>query len=201
MVATRSGSGFGDRSFDTMTSGWPSALIRSAARNRRSVIGSVEQRDSTSPLAEVRYSGRSIRRFGYTASIMKSAVCSRSSTARRSPPTVARGTPAVAARPTGLVRRSSMLFGVADPAGTPAADTGCCCAKCCKSGQPKQPCPNRGAEPARDRHARAGWRRKRALFGSDSTFHQWLEDLRAPNCNIRSRRRMISRGRLIQDGP
>ncbi len=55
---TRSGSGFDDRSLDTMTSGWPSALIRSAARNSRSVIGSVEQRDSTSPLAEVRYSGR-----------------------------------------------------------------------------------------------------------------------------------------------
>src|SRR5580692_12352928 len=41
---------------------------------------------------------------------MKLAVCSRSSTASRSPPSVIRGTPAVAARPAGLARRSSILL-------------------------------------------------------------------------------------------
>src|SRR5882724_13495815 len=41
---------------------------------------------------------------------MKFAVCSRSSTASRSPPNVIRGTPAVAARPTGFKRRSRILF-------------------------------------------------------------------------------------------
>src|ERR1700678_4667412 len=43
-------------------------------------------------------------------SIMKLAVCSRSSTASRSPPSEIRGTPSVAARPTGFARRSSILF-------------------------------------------------------------------------------------------
>src|SRR4051794_10107830 len=43
-------------------------------------------------------------------STMKFAVCSRSSTASRSPPNVMRGTPAVAARPTGFARRSRILF-------------------------------------------------------------------------------------------
>src|ERR1700722_3772935 len=84
--------------------------MRSAARNNRSVIGSVEQRASTSPLAEVRYSGRPIRRCGNTMSIMKLAVCSMSSTASRSPPSEIRGTLAVAVRPTGFARRSSILF-------------------------------------------------------------------------------------------
>src|SRR5216683_3657711 len=83
--------------------------MRSAARNNRPVIGSVEQRASTSPLAEVRYSGRLIRRCGNTISIMKSAVCSMSSTASRKPPSVILGTPVVAARPAGLTRRSSIL--------------------------------------------------------------------------------------------
>src|SRR6201996_5559923 len=110
VVATRSGRGVFDLKRDTVPSGWPSALIRSAERNSRSVIGSVEQRASTSPLAEVKYSGRPIRRAGISASIMKFAVCSRSSTASRSPPSVIRGTLAVAARPTGLVRRSSILL-------------------------------------------------------------------------------------------
>jgi hypothetical protein len=54
VVATRSGSGVLDFSRDTVTSGWPSALMRSAARNSRPVIGSVEQRASTSPLADVK---------------------------------------------------------------------------------------------------------------------------------------------------
>src|SRR3954470_23789894 len=40
---------------------------------------------------------------------MKFAVCSRSSTASRSPPNVMRGTLAVAARPTGFKRRSRIL--------------------------------------------------------------------------------------------
>src|SRR5580692_4733538 len=84
--------------------------MRSAARNRCPVIGSVEQRDSTSPLAEVRYSGRATRRMGNTMSIMKFAVCSTSSTASRSPPSEILGTLAVAARPTGFARRSSILF-------------------------------------------------------------------------------------------
>src|ERR1700712_4456795 len=84
--------------------------MRSAARNSRSVIGSVEQRASTSPLAEVKYSGRSTLRAGKTMSIMKFAVCSISSTASLSPPNEIRGTPAVAARPTGFARRSSILF-------------------------------------------------------------------------------------------
>src|SRR5471030_3150631 len=84
--------------------------MRSADRNSRSVIGSVEQRASTSPLAEVRYSGRATQRSGNTMPIMKFAVCSRSSTARRSPPSVMRGTLAVAALPTGLMRRSSISF-------------------------------------------------------------------------------------------
>src|SRR5258708_32640626 len=83
--------------------------MRSAARNNRPVIGSVEQRASTSPLAEVRYSGRSIRRFGNTMSIMKSAVCSISSPASRKPPSEIRGMLAVAALPTGLARRSRIL--------------------------------------------------------------------------------------------
>src|SRR3954453_7085121 len=43
-------------------------------------------------------------------SIMKFAVCSRSSTATRSPPNVIRGTLAVAALPTGFKRRSRILF-------------------------------------------------------------------------------------------
>src|SRR5437899_980843 len=43
-------------------------------------------------------------------SIMKFAVCSRSSTASRSPPNVMRGTLAVAALPTGFTRRSSILL-------------------------------------------------------------------------------------------
>src|ERR1700757_5258359 len=47
---------------------------------------------------------------GSVASIMKSAVASRSSAAMRRPPTVIRGTSAVAARPSGLTRRSSILF-------------------------------------------------------------------------------------------
>src|ERR1700720_2964509 len=84
--------------------------MRSAERNSRSVIGSVEQRDSTSPLAEVRYSGRPTRRSGNTMSIMKFAVCSISSTASLSPPSEIRGTLAVAALPTGFARRSSILF-------------------------------------------------------------------------------------------
>src|SRR3954452_17602246 len=95
---------------DTVTSGWPSALIRSAARNSRSVIGSVEHRASTSPLAEVKYSGRLARRCGNTISTMKFAVCSRSSAASRSPPTVTRGTLAVAALPIGFARRSRILL-------------------------------------------------------------------------------------------
>src|SRR5215475_4889857 len=41
---------------------------------------------------------------------MKSAVASRSSAAMRRPPTVIRGTSAVAVRPTRLTRRSSILF-------------------------------------------------------------------------------------------
>src|SRR3954468_8052460 len=41
---------------------------------------------------------------------MKSAVCSRSSTASRSPPRVIRGTSAVTALPIGLTRRSRILF-------------------------------------------------------------------------------------------
>src|SRR5579863_5754731 len=85
--------------------------MRSAARNSRSVMGSVEQRASTSPLADVKYSGRPARRIGNTTSIMKLAVCSRSSTARRSPPSEIRGTLAVTALPTGLIRRSSILSG------------------------------------------------------------------------------------------
>src|SRR5579872_1172637 len=40
---------------------------------------------------------------------MKSAVCSRSSTAMRRPPSVILGMLAVAARPTGFARRSSIL--------------------------------------------------------------------------------------------
>src|SRR5258707_243591 len=84
--------------------------MRSGARNRRSVIGSVEQRASTSPLAEVRYSGRPTQRSGNTMPIMKFAVCSMSSTARRNPPSVMRGTLAVAALPTGFMRRSSIPF-------------------------------------------------------------------------------------------
>src|SRR5271163_979728 len=83
--------------------------MRSAARNSRLVIGSVEQRASTSPLAEVRYNGRLTRRCGNTMSIMKLAVCSMSSTASRSPPSEIRGTLAVAARPIGFARRSSIL--------------------------------------------------------------------------------------------
>src|SRR6185437_16395478 len=43
-------------------------------------------------------------------SIMKFAVCSMSSTASRSPPSVIRGTPAVAALPIGFARRSSILL-------------------------------------------------------------------------------------------
>src|SRR6202171_3820 len=43
-------------------------------------------------------------------SIMKFAVCSRSSTASRSPPNVIRGTLAVAALPMGFTRRSRILF-------------------------------------------------------------------------------------------
>src|ERR1700730_4258002 len=84
--------------------------MRSAARNSRSVIGSVEQRASTSPLAEVRYSGRPARRLGNTISIMKSAVCSMSSTASRSPPSEILGMVAVAALPTGFARRSSIFL-------------------------------------------------------------------------------------------
>src|SRR5450631_998320 len=84
--------------------------MRSAARNSRPVIGSVEQRASTSPLADVRYSGRPTRRRGKTMSIMKFAVCSISSTASRKPPSEIRGTLAVAALPTGFARRSSILF-------------------------------------------------------------------------------------------
>src|ERR1700675_215767 len=84
--------------------------MRSAARNSRPVIGSVEQRASTSPLAEVRYSGRRSRRSGNAISIMKLAVCSISSTASRSPPSEILDTPAVAALPTGFARRSSILF-------------------------------------------------------------------------------------------
>ena len=124
MVATRSGSGCADLNCDTVTSGCPSALMRSAARNRRFVIGSVEQRATTSPLAEVRYSGRLTRRRGETCSIMKSAVCSRSSTASRSPPTVTRGTLAVAARPIGFARRSraASLSGASRPEVTPVDD-------------------------------------------------------------------------------
>src|SRR6185436_3148020 len=53
---------------------------------------------------------RGIRRCGNTISTMKFAVCSRSSTASRSPPNVMRGTLAVAARPTGFARRSRILF-------------------------------------------------------------------------------------------
>src|SRR5882757_11237574 len=41
---------------------------------------------------------------------MKFAVCSRSSTASRSPPSVIRGTPAVAILPMGFKRRSRILF-------------------------------------------------------------------------------------------
>src|SRR5215472_18134413 len=41
---------------------------------------------------------------------MKFAVCSISSTASRKPPSVMRGMPAVATRPTGFRRRSSILF-------------------------------------------------------------------------------------------
>src|SRR5260370_28799661 len=41
---------------------------------------------------------------------MKFAVCSRSSTARRSPPSVILGTPAVTALPTEFARRSSILL-------------------------------------------------------------------------------------------
>src|SRR5947208_6816863 len=41
---------------------------------------------------------------------MKFAVCSRSSTARRNPPSVMRGTRAVAALPTGFKRRSRILL-------------------------------------------------------------------------------------------
>src|SRR3984957_6092366 len=84
--------------------------MRSAARNNRPVIGSVEQRASTSPLAEVKYSGRPPRRTGNTMSIMKFAVCSISSTASRIPPSEILGTLAVAARPSGFARRSSILF-------------------------------------------------------------------------------------------
>src|SRR6476619_6180034 len=84
--------------------------MRSAPRNRRSVSGSVEQRANTSPLAEVRNSGRPMRLSGSVASIMKSAVASRSSAAIRRPPTVIRGTSAVAARPSRLTRGSSILF-------------------------------------------------------------------------------------------
>src|ERR1700738_917593 len=43
-------------------------------------------------------------------SIMKFAVCSRSSTASRSPPNVIRSTLAVAALPMGFMRRSRILF-------------------------------------------------------------------------------------------
>src|ERR1700744_6141150 len=110
VVATRSGSGVDDLNRDTVTSGWPSALIRSAARNSRSVIGSVEQRANPPPLAEVKYSGRLTRRTGTSRSIMKFAVCSISSTASRSPPSVIRGTPAVAVLPVGFARRSSILL-------------------------------------------------------------------------------------------
>src|SRR4051795_9489815 len=81
--------------------------MRSAPRNRRSVSGSVEHRASTSPLAEVRCSGRPMRWRGSVASIM--AVASRSSAAMRRPPMVIRGTSAVAARPSRLMRRSSIL--------------------------------------------------------------------------------------------
>src|ERR1700732_5102570 len=84
--------------------------MRSAARNSRSVIGSVEQRASTSPLADVRYSGRPRRRSGKTMSTMKFAVCSIPSTASRSPPSEILGTVAVAALPSGFARRSSILF-------------------------------------------------------------------------------------------
>src|ERR1700735_5540333 len=84
--------------------------MRSAVRNSRSVMGSVEQRASTSPLAEVRYSGRPTRRCGNTASIMKLAVCSISSTASRSPPSEILDTLAVAAPPIGFARRSSIFF-------------------------------------------------------------------------------------------
>src|SRR5437879_946518 len=51
-----------------------------------------------------------MRRCGNTTSIMKFAVCSRSSTASRSPPNVMRGTLAVAALPTGFTRRSRILL-------------------------------------------------------------------------------------------
>src|SRR6185312_15133001 len=51
-----------------------------------------------------------MRLSGSVASIMKSAVASRSSAAMRRPPTVIRGTSAVAARPSRLTRRSSILF-------------------------------------------------------------------------------------------
>src|SRR4051812_34978720 len=83
--------------------------MRSAPRNRRSVSGSVEHRASTSPLAEVRCSGRPMRWRGSVASIMKSAVASRSIAAMRRPPMVIRGTSAVAALPSRLMRRSSIL--------------------------------------------------------------------------------------------
>src|SRR4051812_47478976 len=83
--------------------------MRSAARKRRSTGGSIEQRASTSPLADVKYKGRPARRYGNTRPIMKSAVCSRSSTASRSPPTVTLGTFAVIARPIGFMRRSRIV--------------------------------------------------------------------------------------------
>jgi hypothetical protein len=100
VVATRSGSGVVDFNQEMVTSGWPSALIRSAARNSRSVCGSIEQHASTSPLAEVRNNGRPVRRRGNTTAIMKLAVCSMSSTANRNPPSEILAMPAVAARPT-----------------------------------------------------------------------------------------------------
>src|SRR6266849_4743431 len=84
--------------------------MRSAARNSCPVIGSVEQRASTSPLADVRYSGRPTLRSGKAISIMKFAVCSISSTASLKPPSEILGTLAVAALPSGFARRSSILF-------------------------------------------------------------------------------------------
>ena len=57
-----------------MTSGCPSALIRSACANRAAIRASLWQRDSTSPFAEVTISGRPRRGRARAAAIIRSAV-------------------------------------------------------------------------------------------------------------------------------
>jgi hypothetical protein len=52
-VATRSGRGVGETRREARTSGWPSAWMRSAARESAAISGLLAQSDSTWPFAEV----------------------------------------------------------------------------------------------------------------------------------------------------